>query len=89
MKAPILDEYVQRTVVAWLSRPDVYDILTAASATDEEVAHARAEAQRLRGELEDWRKLAEEGEVTAIAYARAEKGLLAQIAEHEQRAADA
>ncbi|MEV4196739.1 recombinase family protein [Micromonospora globbae] len=89
VKAPILDEYVQRTVVAWLSRPDVYDILTAASATDEEVAHARAEAQRLRGELEDWRKLGEEGEVTAIAYARAEKGLLAQIAEHEQRAADA
>ncbi|WP_018791547.1 recombinase family protein [Salinispora arenicola] len=89
VKAEFLDEYVQRTVVAWLSRPDVYDILTAASATDEEVAHARAEAQRLRGELEDWRKLGEEGEVTAIAYARAERGLLAQIAEHEQRAADA
>ncbi|KAB1103931.1 hypothetical protein F6X54_28720 [Micromonospora aurantiaca] len=37
--------------------------------------------------MEGWRKLAEEGEATAIAYARAEKGLLAQIAEHEQRAA--
>lgn len=67
VKAEFLDEYVQRTVVAWLSRPDVYDVLTATSATDEEAAHARAEAQRLRGELEDWRKLGEEGEVTAIA----------------------
>ncbi|AYF30776.1 resolvase [Micromonospora tulbaghiae] len=89
VKAPILDEYVQRAVVAWLSRPDVHDILTATAGSDEDVTHARAEAQRLRGELEDWRRLAEDGDVTAIAYARAEKGLLAQIAEHEQRAADA
>ncbi|MBB4960251.1 recombinase family protein [Micromonospora polyrhachis] len=89
VKAEYLDEYVQRVVVAWLSRPDVYEILSTAGASDEEAAFARAEAQRLRGELEDWRKLGEEGDVTAIAYARAEKRLLAKIAEHEQRAAEA
>jgi site-specific DNA recombinase len=85
----LMDEYVQRVVVAWLSRPDIYEILTAQTATDADVAHARAVADRLRGDLEDWRKLAEAGEVTPISFARAEKGLLAQIAEHDARAAEA
>ncbi|MFI7075236.1 hypothetical protein [Micromonospora sediminicola] len=52
-------------------------ILTAASASAEKVAHARAEVQGLRGKLEDWRNLGEKGDITAIAYSRAEKGLLA------------
>jgi DNA invertase Pin-like site-specific DNA recombinase len=85
----ILDEYVQRAVVAWLSRPDIYEVLTAQTATDADVSHARAEAARLRTDLEDWRKLAESGDVTPISFARAEKGLLAQIAEHDARAAEA
>lgn len=85
----LLDEYVQRAVVAWLSREDIHEILTAQSATDAEVAHARAEAARLRADLEEWRKLAEAGEVTPVSFARAEKGLLTQIAEHESRAVDA
>jgi site-specific DNA recombinase len=85
----LMDEYVQRVVVAWLSRPDIYQLLTAQTATDADVAHARAEAQRLRADLEDWRKLAEAGDVTPISFARAEKGLLAQIAEHDARAAEA
>jgi site-specific DNA recombinase len=84
----VLDEYAQRVVVAWLSRPDVFHDLSAGIG-DAEVAHARAEAQRLRAELEDWRKLAETGDVSAVSFARAEKGLLVQIAEHEQRAAEA
>ncbi len=89
VKAEYLDEYVQRAVVAWMARPETYDMLSAHAGGDEEIARARAEAQRLRAELEDWRKLAEDGDVTAISFARAEKGLLSQIAEHEQRAADA
>jgi DNA invertase Pin-like site-specific DNA recombinase len=88
VKAEILDEYVQRVVVAWLSRPEVFEDLSA-RVGDAESAHARAEAQRLRTELEEWRKLGEAGEVTAISFARAEKGLLAQITEHETRAAEA
>lgn len=39
--------------------------------------------------LEDWRKLAEAGEVSPISLARAEEGLLFQIAEHDGRAAEA
>ncbi|MDG4798811.1 recombinase family protein [Micromonospora sp. WMMD1082] len=89
VKAEFLDEYVQRTVVAWLSLPETGEMLSALSGGDEQAAHARAEAARLRAELEDWRKLGEEGEVSAIAYARAEKGLTAQIAEHEARAKEA
>jgi site-specific DNA recombinase len=69
-----LDEYTQRTIVAWLSRRDVFEALTAADGDDADVAAARSEAQRLRAELEQWRKLAETGEVTAISFAPAEKG---------------
>ena len=89
VKVEYLDEYVQRAVVAWLARPQTYDMLSAHAGGDEQVAHARAEAQRLRAELEDWRRLAETGDVQPVSFARVEKGLMKQIAEHEKRAADA
>jgi site-specific DNA recombinase len=89
VKTEFLDEYVQRAVVAWLARPQTYDMLSAHAGGDEQVAHARAEAQRLRAELEEWRRLAEAGDVQPVSFARVEKGLTAQIAEHERRAADA
>lgn len=53
------------------------------------MAASRAEAQRLRAELEDYHKLAEAGEIKAIDYVRISRRLNTQIAEHEQRAADA
>jgi len=81
----ILDEYVQRAMVAWLSRPDIYEVLSAQTATDADMSHACAEAARLRTDLEGWRKLAGAGDVTPISFARAEKGLLSQIAEHDAR----
>ncbi|MEN3610312.1 recombinase family protein [Plantactinospora sp. ZYX-F-223] len=89
VKSEFLDEYVQRTVVAWLSLPETGEMLSALSGGDEQVAHARAEAARLRAELEEWRRLAESGEVTAISFARTEKGLTAKIAEHEEQAKEA
>ncbi len=85
----VLDEYVQRVVVAWLSREDIHEVLAAQTATDADLTHARAEAARLRADLEEWRTLAEAGEVTPISFARAEKGLLEAIAGHEKRAAQA
>ena len=65
VKAEFLDEYMERTVVAWLSLDETADMLSALSGGDERAATARAEAARLRTELEDWRKLAEEAQVSA------------------------
>jgi site-specific DNA recombinase len=88
VKMEYLDELVERMVVAWLSRPEIFTELNAGLG-DGQVAQARAEAQQKRAELEDWRKAAEVGEVTAISFARVEKGLLKAIAAAEQRAAEA
>lgn len=82
-----LDEFVQRTVVAWLSRDDVYEALSA-DYDDEATTRARAEAQQVRAELEQWRQLAERREVSPESFVRMEKSLLAQIAAAEQRATE-
>ena len=89
IKMEFLDEYVQRTVVAWLALPETTEMLSSLSGGDEQVTRARAEAGRLRAELEEWRKLAEQGDVSAIAYSRTEKGLTKQIAEYEALAKEA
>jgi hypothetical protein len=87
---PELDEYVQAVLVAWLAQPQVYATLAKATAdTDQQAAHARAEGQRLRAELEQWRQAAEAGHVTPISFARVERGLLERIAQTDQHAADA
>jgi site-specific DNA recombinase len=88
VKAEIFDEYAQRVVVAWLARPGIYEDL-ASGIGDAEVSHARAEAERLRGELEDYKKMAETGDVKAVDFVRISRGLEAQIAEHEARSAEA
>ena len=84
----VLDEYVERVVVAWLSRADVFEALTAGQ-DDEEITRARADAQKQRAELEHWRMLAERREVDAVMYSRMSKTLLAGIEAAEARAADA
>ncbi|MGH3649041.1 MAG: recombinase family protein [Micromonosporaceae bacterium] len=86
--AELLDEYAERVVVAWLSREDIYELLSSGNG-DEEVAQARAEAARLRDELEEWRQLAEAGDVSPVSFARVEPGLMKRITEAEQRAEDA
>ncbi len=88
VKMEYLDEFVARLVVAWLSRPDTAKQLHK-KFDDQGVAEARAEAERLRHDLEDWRSLAEQGEVTAVSFARAEAGLIKKIAEAEQAAQEA
>src|SRR6266511_2331008 len=89
VKAEYLDEYVQRAVVAWMAREDIYELLAGQTGGDEEVARARAEASRLRSELEEYKKLADIGEIKAIDYARFSRNLEARIDEHDQRAKDA
>jgi site-specific DNA recombinase len=80
-----LDEYIERIVVKWLTAADVHAALHRAT-TDRETSAACAEAQRLRAELEDYKKLAETGEIKAIDYVRFERGLTARIAEAETHA---
>ncbi|HKS99815.1 MAG TPA: recombinase family protein [Rugosimonospora sp.] len=89
VNADVLDEYVQRVVVAWLALPETGRMLDQLSGGDEQVTRARAEAARLRAELEEYKKLAEIGEIKATDYARFSRGLEAQIAEQEALAAEA
>mgnify|MGYP000005008269 CR=1 FL=1 len=85
INAEELDDLVERAIVGYLSRPDVYTDLMNTTSDDARVTMARAECERLRAELEDWRRLAEQGEVTAVSFARTEKGLLTRIAEEEAK----
>jgi site-specific DNA recombinase len=87
--ATVFDEYVQRAVVAWLALPDTFAALNAHAGGDEQVVAARAEASRLRAELEDWRRLARAGKVSAVSFAAVEPGLLHRITEEDAIAAEA
>jgi len=88
VKMEHLDEFVERIVVAWCARPETTEQLHR-KFDDQGVAEARAEAERLRNDLEQWRTLAEAGEVTPVSFVRAEAGLIRKIAEAEQAAQEA
>jgi hypothetical protein len=82
-----LDDYVQSVLVGWLALPHVHVKLAKASSdTDRQAVHARAEAARLRTELEQWRQVGEAGQITPVSFAPVERGLLDQV---DQRADDA
>lgn len=83
----VLDEYAERVVVAWLSREDVYESL-ATGTDDAAVIAARAEADRLRADLDDWRARAIAGDVSAEMFGSIEKSRKAAIAEAERQAAE-
>jgi DNA invertase Pin-like site-specific DNA recombinase len=83
-----LDEYIERIVVQWLSTADVHEALHRQPA-DRDTSAARAEAQRLRAQLEEYKKLAEAGDIEPQEYARFAKGLKAGITEAEARAEQA
>lgn len=74
-----VDQFVTDVVLARLTKPDFIEVLMAAPAPDLDVM--KAELVALEGELGSWRRLAEAGEVTAVAFAPVEKRLLRQIAE--------
>ncbi|HZM75187.1 MAG TPA: recombinase family protein [Candidatus Limnocylindrales bacterium] len=84
----VLDEYIERIVVGWLTRPEVHEALHR-TFDDQGVAQARAEAEQLRAELEQWRQMAEARQVTPVSFARMETKLLADIDRAEARAKDA
>jgi DNA invertase Pin-like site-specific DNA recombinase len=69
-----VDQLVTAVIAERLSRPDAADLLVSGRDVDLAGLHTRRAA--LEGELEDWRRLAEAGEVTPPSFARAEKGIL-------------
>jgi site-specific DNA recombinase len=81
------DELVTALVVYRLSDPIVYRQLRHASDGDDRAAvDARAEADRLAGELDGWRQSAIRGETTPASLAAIEAGLSARITEARRRA---
>jgi site-specific DNA recombinase len=80
-----LDDYIEEVMIGWLSHPQVFKALTR---IDDSVAaaQARADVAQARSELSQWRQAAEAGRITLAGYEAAERGLLARIAEAEQRA---
>jgi site-specific DNA recombinase len=83
-----LDDYVEQVMIRWLSDPDTTADLTRARTDDGAAKLARADAGKARAELEEWRQLAERGEISAVSFARVEQAALARIREAEQRIAD-
>lgn len=76
--APV-DEYVEMVLLQRMSRRDFLELIAVEPPPDIEGMQARLLVQEQ--ELATWRQLAEAGEVTAVAFAKAEKGLLRRIAE--------
>jgi site-specific DNA recombinase len=88
----VLDKYVEAVLVEWLSRDDVYDLLTKASpTTDREVAEARAEVEEIGLALREWEEAAMsfESGIRPADYIRITSGLRAQKERAEIRAAQA
>jgi hypothetical protein len=83
-----LDDYVEEVILRWLADPLVYTDLTR---VDDSAAamQAHADAEQLRADLAEWRRLAEAGEVTPVTFARVERDRLVKIAEAELRAQQA
>jgi site-specific DNA recombinase len=85
---PALDGYIEEAVIRYFRRPAVVELLNR-NGDSEAARQASAEADQARVELEEWRQLADRGEISPTGYARAEKGLLQRIGEAEQRARSA
>lgn len=84
-----LDIFVRAVIDGYLAREDVQAFLAAGQGDNGEAVAARGEVAKLREELEDWRKLADAGEVTPLDYARFSKALRGRIEDAEQWAEDA
>lgn len=79
-----LDDYVEETLVQWLSDPNTVTDLT--DYDDSTISgEARADAEQLRAELAQLYRDVESGRVSAVVATSTEKGLLARIDEAEQR----
>jgi hypothetical protein len=88
VKQSDLDGFVEKTMIRWLSDPDVFAELTKVD-NSAAAAQARADAVRLRQELEELYRDAEAGDVSPTIATRRERALQPQIADAERRAHEA
>ncbi|HEU5029043.1 MAG TPA: recombinase family protein [Spirillospora sp.] len=84
-----LDRYVRTYVDAYLAREDVRQFILAGKSDDPRLLRLRAEAERLRNQLEEYRQLAESGQIDPPDYARISQKLKANISEKEREAEEA
>jgi site-specific DNA recombinase len=87
VKQEHLDLYAERVIKRWLSDPANFGELMRRD--DSAAAAGRADAARLRAELEECRRLGAEGEISLVLAGRREKELLTKLTEAEQRIAAA
>lgn len=78
-QAAAVDLYVESVLIARLSQPDVMAVLSEEQPADVDEIRARLAVQE--AELASWRRLAEDGEVSAVAFAKSEKAVLARISD--------
>lgn len=84
----ILDGIATRAMLGYLARPDIVETLTRARGEDPEVEKVRAELDATRRQLVDLAKAYTAKAVTIEFVARAEPGLLAEVARLERRERD-
>lgn len=75
--AASLDAYVEALVYAWFTQPDLAEILAEEKPPDLDEIRARLGIQE--AELRDWRRLAREQKVSAVAFAENEQAVLDRI----------
>lgn len=85
--ALILDSFVEKTVVLRLSKPDLLALACEGEAADLEALEARLSAEE--SELAEWRRLAKERKVSAVAFAQMEPLILENIAGIKEQIAQA
>lgn len=86
INADVMDAFVRAVIDGYLARSDVRAALGRGSSADPGVAAAHAEAERLRGELQEYKALAAGGGIAAVDYAEIAQGLRARIDEQTARA---
>lgn len=85
--ARALDDFVDKAVILRLSRPDLLALAYEGQTTEAEGLEARLAAEE--SELAEWRRLAKERKVSAVAFAETEPVILENIARLKEQIAQA
>jgi Trp operon repressor len=81
---PVLDRFAEDRIITWLANPDVAGELSSRDNSPAAKA-AREDRKKAERQIEEYRKLAERGDIDAVDFARAKKGAQARIADALRR----